>query len=251
MSLQGPLETVDLPHLIELAQGMDQPTAVVLETPQGVWRLFVVDGQVVHAEGPNGQTGEAAVPAALQARAGTFRLVPGQAPPTTTITRPWNAVLLDALRQLDEASEASSAAAAPFPPQEDTPMTRPKKTRERIAELLANLLDESADIIGAAVVGTDGLIYSANFPRRDADQNLIAASSAAVYGLSQRTMQQLHEGQFVQTLIEGSDGYLLVRSVTPRVLFVGVLPREVNLGMAFAEARTVTAKLAEILQGLA
>ncbi len=130
-------------------------------------------------------------------------------------------------------------------------MTKPKKTREHIAEILAELLEESVDVIGAAVVGIDGLIYSANFPRRDADQNLIAAAAAAVYGLSQRTMAQLHEGTFVQTLIQGTEGYLLVRSITPRVLFVGVLPAEVNLGMAFAETRTITERLAEVLQKLA
>jgi len=129
-------------------------------------------------------------------------------------------------------------------------MAKPKKTRERIAEALQDLLAESSDIIGAAVVGIDGLIYSANFPRRDTDDNLVAAVAAAVYGLSQRSMKQTQQGTFVQTLIQGTDGYMLVRSVTPQVIFVGLLPAEVNLGMAFAEARTITARLEEILKGL-
>lgn len=130
-------------------------------------------------------------------------------------------------------------------------MSQGKKTRERIADVLSNLLEDSVDIVGAAVVGTDGLIYSADFPRRDADEALIAATSAAVYGLSKRTMGQISEGDFVQTLIEGTEGYMLVRSINRSVLFVAVLPRDVNLGMAFAESRTVSAELAEILKALA
>ncbi|NPA06396.1 MAG: DUF4388 domain-containing protein [Chloroflexi bacterium] len=245
MTLQGSLQEVDLPHIVDLARGMGDAVAVVLDTPQGLWTLYVEDGRVVHAEGPHGERGEDAVATALVRREGTFHLEPGRLPATRTIQRPWNAVLLDALRRLDEAG-------APSQPEsyEEEPMTKPKKMRERIADALEDLLNESSDIIGAAVVGVDGLIYSANFPRRDTDDNLVAAVAAAVYGLSQRSMKQTQRGTFVQTLIQGSDGYMLVRSITPQVLFVGLLPAEVNLGMAFAEARTITARLAEILQGL-
>ena len=248
MSLQGGLEGMDLPHLVELAQSQSrgQPMALILETPRGVWRLFLREGHVVHVEGPNGVEGIDALVGALQAHQGTFQMVHGRRAARESIHEPWNTVLLEALRRLDEGVLLSQTDS----PQEVVVMSKPKKTRERIAEVLSNLLDESADIIGAAVVGIDGLVYSANFPRRGADETMIAASAAAVYGLSQRTMKQLHEGNFLQTLIQGSEGYLLVRSITPRVLFVGVLPAEVNLGMAFAETRTVSAELAEILQGL-
>lgn len=248
MSLQGSLADVDIPQLVELAQSRNEPTAIVLETRAGHWTLFVDRGRVVHVEGPNHVEGLNALVHALRLHEGSFRLIPNRRSAKISLREPWNVVLLEALRRMDEADGAESKDQST---QKEVEMAKPKKTREQIAEILETLLDESADIIGAAVVGVDGLIYSANFPRRDADENMIAASAAAVYGLSRRTMQQLHEGSFVQTLIEGQDGYLLVRSITPRVLFVGVLPSEVNLGMAFAETRTVTRQLAEILQGLA
>ncbi len=249
MKVHGSLEGTDLSHLVELAQGRPEPSALILETPGGTWTLFVAEGRVVHAVGPDGSEGLAALTGALRAHHGSFRLEPRRTAPRVSIRKPWNVVLLEALRRLDEAADPAPPT-TPSLSQEEPTMTKPKKTRERIAEVLANLLDESVDIIGAAVVGIDGLVYSANFPRRGADENMIAASAAAVYGLSKRTMQQLHEGSFLQTLIQGSDGYLLVRSITPRVLFVGVLPAEVNLGMAFAETRTAASELAEILQGL-
>ncbi len=242
--MQGTLNTVDLPQLIELARDMGDQVAVYLETPQGQWAFYIEHGDVVHIEGPDVQ-GEPALRQALLLRQGHFRLAPNTPPPKRTIQQPWNALLLETLRQLDEATPTPTT-----PIEEEVPMSRPKKTRERIAETLSNLLAESSDIIGAAVVGIDGLIYSAEFPHRTTDPDLTAAAAAAVYGLSQRTMQQLRSGQFVQTLIEGSDGYLLVRNINPQTIFVAVLPKEVNLGMAFAEARTITAQLADILQAL-
>ena len=256
MTLQGSLDKVDLPYIVELALEQEQPTAIIMETPQGQWTIFVAQSRVVHVQSPTHDDSYSALMQALLQRQGTFRLEPGKEAPEITIQEPWNIALLKILQRIDEQGGESVAKTSfgTYEPatssQEGTPMSKPKKTREQIAEILTELLDESADIIGAAVVGVDGLIYSANFPRRDADQNLIAASAAAVYGLSERTMKQIHEGSFVQTLIQGTGGYLLVRSITSRVLFVGVLPSEANLGMAFAETRTITTRLSQILQKL-
>lgn len=244
--MQGTLNTVDLPQLIELARDIGEQVAVYLETSQGNWTFYIEAGDVVHIQGPEHE-GPEALRHALTLRQGHFRLAPNTPPPKRTIQQPWNVLLLEALRQLDEATPSPTPTTSA---QEEVPMSRPKKTRERISEMLSNLLAESSDIIGAAVVGIDGLIYSAEFPHRTTDPDLTAAAAAAVYGLSQRTMQQLHSGHFVQTLIEGSEGYLLVRSINPQTILVAVLPREVNLGMAFAEARTITAQLADILQAL-
>ncbi len=246
--LKGELGNVDLPSLVEIAASSgDEDVAVVINTPQQDLAVFVSDGRVVHAESSNGDEGIKALAKALAAQEGTFRLEPARKAPKITIQQSWNNALLEALRLLDE----QEAEISPQTTSKEENMSQGKKTRERIADVLSNLLEDSVDIIGAAVVGTDGLIYSADFPRRDADEALIAATSAAVYGLSKRTMGQISEGDFVQTLIEGTEGYMLVRSINRSVLFVAVLPRDVNLGMAFAESRTVAAELAEILKALA
>ncbi len=122
-----------------------------------------------------------------------------------------------------------------------------KKKSELLAESLAQLISESSDIEGAAVVGTDGLVYSANVPQKALDENMVGASSAAVFGLSRRSAQQLKRGEFAQTLIQGDDGNIIVSGINSETLFVGLTHKSVNLGMAFAETRSIVAKLREIL----
>ncbi len=126
-----------------------------------------------------------------------------------------------------------------------------KKTGEILAEHLNQLLEQSSDIEGAAVVGIDGLVYSANMPYRDMDEDLTGAVAAAVYALSARSVKQLKRGDLTRTLIQGDDGNIIVTVINKQTLFVGLTAKDVNLGMAFAEARTISAKLAEVLQDFA
>jgi len=122
-----------------------------------------------------------------------------------------------------------------------------KKKSELLAETLAELLTESSDIEGAAVVGTDGLVYSANVPQRALDENMVGATSAAILGLSKRSASQLKRGNFNQTLIQGEDGNIIVTYLNDDTLFIGLTPKNINLGMAFAEVRTMAGRLREIL----
>jgi predicted regulator of Ras-like GTPase activity (Roadblock/LC7/MglB family) len=122
-----------------------------------------------------------------------------------------------------------------------------KKKSEVLADALAQLLQESADIDGAAVVGIDGLVYSANVSQRALDESMVGATSAAVFGLSKRSGEQLKRGTFKQTLIQGDDGNIIVAGLNSETLFVGLTPSNVNLGMVFAEVRTIISGLIEIL----
>jgi predicted regulator of Ras-like GTPase activity (Roadblock/LC7/MglB family) len=122
-----------------------------------------------------------------------------------------------------------------------------KKRSELLADTLTELLTESSDIEGAAIVGTDGLVYSANVPQRALDENMVGATSAAILGLSKRSAGQLKRGNFNQTLIQGDDGNIIVSGLNNETLFISLTPKNVNLGMAFAEVRMMTNRLREIL----
>ena len=123
----------------------------------------------------------------------------------------------------------------------------PKKRSELLAEALDELLASSSDIEGAAVVGVDGLVYSANVPQRGMDVDMVGAASAAVLGLSRRSVGQLNRGDFAQTMIQGSGGNIIVSSLNPETIFIALTPPGVNLGMAFAEVRSMIRRLSEIL----
>lgn len=122
-----------------------------------------------------------------------------------------------------------------------------KKKSEILADSLSELLQDSSDIAGVAIVGVDGLVYSANVSQKGIDEEMVGATSAAVLGLSKRSAGQLKRGGFKQTLIQGDDGNIIVLTINAETLLVGLTTNDVNLGMAFAEMRTMVSTLNDVL----
>lgn len=242
MAMQGSLQDMAVADLIQ-HNCQDRKTAQLIIEQNGQQALlFFHEGAVQHAALDDLQ-GEEVVYQILDWREGNFTLEMGVTPPAVTISRSWSGLLLEGARRLDE--EKHQATELNLSNQEVK--TVAKKKSEVLADALAELLQESADIDGAAIIGTDGLVYSANVPQRALDQNMVGASSAAVLGLSKRSADQLKRGTFKQTLIQGDDGNIIVAGLNDETLFVGLTPNNVNLGMAFAEVRTIIKSLAEIL----
>jgi predicted regulator of Ras-like GTPase activity (Roadblock/LC7/MglB family) len=245
MAMQGTLQDMAVADLIQ-HNCQDRKTAqLVIEHNGYQASLFFREGAVVHAtldhpHDTNSLQGEEVIYRILDWQDGQFNLKLGLEPPAVTITRSWSGLLLEGARRLDEANHSSIFN------QEKLPMSTKKKS-ELLADTLAELLTESSDIEGAAVVGTDGLVYSANVPQRALDENMVGAAAAAILGLSKRSADQLKRGTFNQTLIQGEDGNIIVASLDSQALFVGLTPKNVNLGMAFAEVRTMTESLRTIL----
>ncbi len=126
-----------------------------------------------------------------------------------------------------------------------------KKTSTILSEQLAALLASSTDIIGAAVVGVDGLVYASDLPKTHTNEDITGAVAAAIVALGLRTVSQLDQGKLTRVLIQGDKGNIVVTVVNKQVVFVGLMPGDAKLGMAFAEARSISEKLAVTLQNLA
>jgi predicted regulator of Ras-like GTPase activity (Roadblock/LC7/MglB family) len=244
MALQGTLQEMNVADLIQ-KYGQDQRQAQLTVQHNGEEAsVYFKEGRVAHAV-LGDESGEEVIYQILNWEDGQFSLEMDVDPPAETITRSWSALLLEGARRLDEANQKKVEEEKQTVHKEAQPMATRKS--DRLAEALQELLDESADINGAAVVGTDGLVYSVNVPNREMDQDMVGAASAAVLGLSRRSVEQLQRGAFTRTLIQGDDGNIIVSGLTNDTLFVGLTPQSVNLGMAFAEVRDVTERLLEIL----
>ncbi len=241
--MQGKLQDMAVADLIQ-HNCQDQKTArLTIESNGQQAILFFKEGAVQHATLGDLQ-GEEVVYQILNWQDGQFTLETGHPPPAATISRSWSGLLLEGARRLDEAN-LSSTTSSNLSTQEVKTMA--KKKSEILADALAELLQESADIDGVAIVGVDGLVYSANVPQKALDESIVGASSAAILGLSKRSVDQLKRGNFKQTLIQGDDGNIIVAGLNEETLLVGLTPSNVNLGMAFAETRTMTERLREIL----
>ena len=121
-----------------------------------------------------------------------------------------------------------------------------EKRSQALADALSSLLAGSTVIQGAAVVSQDGLVMTSNLPK-DADETQVGASAAALLGLSRRSTPTLGRGDFVQSLIQGGDGNIILVSAGDSALLVGLTPLDVSLGMVFLEAREAAEAIAKVL----
>ncbi len=246
MALKGNLKDMDLSDVIQMGcRGRERARLLIRSHGQEA-SIFFEGGQVVHAT-LGSQAGEEVVYELLTWEDGEFELETGVAPPAHTITINWSALLLEGMQRIDE-RKALEAQADTSSKKEATEVA-PKKRSELLADALSDLLSSSTDIEGGALVGIDGLVLSANVPIGKLDETLVGAAAAAIFGLSRRSVEQMKRGEFFQTLIQGSKGNIIVTFVDDRNVFVGLTPADVNLGMAFYEARQVAEKLAEIMAG--
>jgi len=246
--VRGDLRSMSLPSIIQVNCTEQSQAHLRIRGHGQEASLFFADGNIVHAE-MDSKVGEEVIYEVLGWEDGEFELEVGVPPPQRTITKGWSGLLLEGMRRLDEraAAEEEVVALKIEPEKEVTGMAN-KKRSEQIAQALDELVAGSTDIDGGALVSIDGLVLSANVPIRDIDETLVGAAAATIFGLSRRSVQQLGRGKFFQTLVQGEDGNIIVTAVDDQNVFVGITPADVNLGMAFYEARQVAQKLAKLLR---
>jgi len=122
----------------------------------------------------------------------------------------------------------------------------PMKRSERLAQTLRQIVSNSTDVRGVAIISLDGLVISANLPS-DMDQTRVGAVAASILNLSGRSVMQLARGEFQQTLIQGTEGNVILTYAGKNATFVALTDKGVNLGMAFLEAREGAQRVAEVL----
>ncbi len=125
-------------------------------------------------------------------------------------------------------------------------MSTTQKRSEVLAQTLRSLVENSLDIQGVAVISMDGLVISAELPGK-MEQARVGAVAAGVLSLSGRSVTQLARGELLQTLIQGTEGNVIITFAGKNAVFVALTGASVNLGMAFLEAREGAQKVAEIL----
>ncbi|MFL7813144.1 MAG: roadblock/LC7 domain-containing protein [Anaerolineales bacterium] len=97
-----------------------------------------------------------------------------------------------------------------------------------------------------AVVSTDGLVIASRLPS-EVEEDRIGAMGAAILSISTRSGEELERGEMVRVLIEGTDGYILIRSVGEYAILVALVEKEVRLGLLFYESNKCIQELCRIL----
>jgi uncharacterized protein len=117
---------------------------------------------------------------------------------------------------------------------------------ERINDVLRALRQGTPEVIGAAVVSSEGFIVASVLPS-EVDEDLIGGMSASLLGISERISSDLMRSQMEQTYVRSPKGYIVVNACGPDAVVVLLVSREAKLGLIFLELKRTIVELMKYL----
>jgi uncharacterized protein len=117
---------------------------------------------------------------------------------------------------------------------------------EKIQDVLRSLRAVSPDIVGSAMVSTDGFIIASLLPS-EVDEELVSGMAAALLGVGERIATELMGGSMEQTYVRGRLGYVILNAVGQDALLIVLTTPDAKLGLVFLDVRRRVAELAKIL----
>jgi uncharacterized protein len=117
---------------------------------------------------------------------------------------------------------------------------------ERIQDVLRSLRAVSPDIVGSAMVSTDGFIIASLLPA-EVDEELVSGMAAAMLGAGERIAGELMGGSLEQTYVRGKLGYVILNAVGPDALLIVLTTPDAKLGLVFLDVKRRVQELAKIL----
>ena len=117
---------------------------------------------------------------------------------------------------------------------------------ERIQDVLRSLRAVSSDIVGSAMVSTDGFIIASLLPG-EVDEELVSGMAAALLGVGERIAGELMGGSMEQTYVRGKLGYVILNAVGQEALLIVLTTPDAKLGLVFLDVKRRVQELSKIL----
>jgi hypothetical protein len=119
---------------------------------------------------------------------------------------------------------------------------------ENVNELLTELEEKVPDIIGSAVIRTNGLLVASSLQSQDESNiRLISAMAAALLGTSKRTAETLYNGEFQSLNLEINKGNLFLMNAG-RVILVATTKNQPNIGLVTLEMEDISEKVGNLFK---
>jgi hypothetical protein len=123
----------------------------------------------------------------------------------------------------------------------------PEKDRKnKLEEVLGDLLEKSSDIEAAALVSTDGFVMASALPEGYGEDR-VGAMSAALLSLGERTANELGRGELAQVFIEGTQGYVFLLEAGTDAILTAVVRRGGKLNEVLHEIREAVKVIAGLI----
>lgn len=120
-----------------------------------------------------------------------------------------------------------------------------------LAEQLETLLRQAQGSVpgleACALVSMDGLIIVSSLPP-EIEEDRVAAMTAAMLGLGERTADELGRGMLDQIYIKGPNGYVLIMAAGDNAVLTAIAGPEAKLGLLLVYLRKVVNQIEEFLQ---
>lgn len=117
----------------------------------------------------------------------------------------------------------------------------------RLDWLLADFTREAPGVVAAVVVSVDGLPLAVSSGVADALANQISAAASGLVSLARATAHLLGSGSLTQTILEMTEGYLFVTSVSRGAIVAVHATRQCDLGLVGYEMTLLAERVGRVL----
>jgi uncharacterized protein len=117
---------------------------------------------------------------------------------------------------------------------------------ESMTNILKELEAGTPDVEAGAIVSVDGLIMASALPQ-DVEEDRVAAMSAAMLSLGERTAQELNRGKLNQVFIRGEDGYVLLMNAGEDAVLTTLVRKDAKLGIVFLDMKRAVEEISKLI----
>jgi predicted regulator of Ras-like GTPase activity (Roadblock/LC7/MglB family) len=119
-----------------------------------------------------------------------------------------------------------------------------KKSKiEELTDLLKDLDATTPDIEASAIVSVDGLMIASALPK-DVEEDRVAAMSAAMLSLGERTASELARGDLSEVYVKGENGYVVLMASGENAVLTTLARKDAKLGLVFLDMKRTSEEVA-------
>jgi uncharacterized protein len=118
--------------------------------------------------------------------------------------------------------------------------------KDQLSDILRGIRAGSPEVIGAAIVSTEGFIIASVFPS-DVDEDLIGGMAASLLGVGERISADLMQAPMEQVFVRSPRGYIILNAIDANASLVVLVTKDAKLGLIFLELKRSIAEIAAAL----
>jgi predicted regulator of Ras-like GTPase activity (Roadblock/LC7/MglB family) len=230
--VKGDLRDLRLDDLIQVHCQSGATCRISVFSDRWELKLFIDGGEIIHAWSRDAVGVEVVYRMIRLGGNGTFEVVQGESTSQRTIHAPWQNIVMEGMRLLDQQGPWRSINSEPM---------------ELLSEGLERMYVDSS-FEGLLLVSRQGKVLAAHLPAGQ-DANRLGAVVSGILNLSTRSLTQLEQGDHMQTVIGGADGQAIFTRIGEDYCLVALISQRDNLGMAFYEIKKGIGLLKQVLAG--